>query len=55
MRARLEAGGAEGEEGGGLRPVAESLRREVEELAKSGAAAAVAGGRGAAGAGVFGE
>lgn len=39
LRARLEAGGTEGEEGGGLRPVAESLRREVEELAKSGAAA----------------
>lgn len=35
----MEAGGMEGEERGGLRPVAESLRREVEELAKSGAAA----------------
>lgn len=45
VRARLEAGGSEGDEGGGLRPVAESLRREVEELAKSGAGAAAAGGQ----------
>lgn len=50
VRARLEAGGTEGEGGGGgLRPVAESLRREVEELSKSGAAA----GAGAEGEGFF--
>lgn len=43
VRARLEAGGTGGEDGSGMRPDAESLWREVEELAKSGAAGA--GGR----------
>ncbi|CAM9818400.1 unnamed protein product [Ectocarpus sp. 12 AP-2014] len=38
VRARLDSGGKVRAEGGWLRPVAESLRREVEELAKSGAA-----------------
>ncbi|CBJ26772.1 expressed unknown protein [Ectocarpus siliculosus] len=38
IRARLDSGGKVRAEGGWLRPVAESLRREVEELAKSGAA-----------------
>ncbi|CAM9691538.1 unnamed protein product [Ectocarpus fasciculatus] len=38
VRARLDSGGRVRTEGGWLRPVAESLRREVEELAKSGAA-----------------
>ncbi|CAM9238860.1 unnamed protein product [Ectocarpus sp. 13 AM-2016] len=38
VRARLDSGGKVRAEGGWLRPVAESLRREVEELAKSGTA-----------------
>lgn len=38
VRARLDSGGRVRAEGGWLRPVAESLRREVEELSKSGAA-----------------
>ncbi|CAM9418317.1 unnamed protein product [Ectocarpus sp. 8 AP-2014] len=38
VRARLDSGGKVRAEGGWLRPVAESLRREVEELANSGAA-----------------
>eukprot|EP00752_Nemacystus_decipiens_P012979 g11485.t1 len=47
VRARLEAGGSGGGQEDSVRPVAESLRREVEELAKSGvgvAAAVAAGG-----------
>ncbi|CAB1118838.1 unnamed protein product [Ectocarpus sp. CCAP 1310/34] len=46
VRARLDSGGKVRAEGGWLRPVAESLRREVEELAKSGAAGRSRGGSG---------